>query len=221
MCLADIDVAIFCGGKGTRIAEHLGDIPKVLAPVGDSTILDILIGHLRKYGAKRFVLSAGHLSEKLVKWAWARQQDGRDEEINVNIEAEQGGSGQALINIRYLLKSDPVLVVNGDTLTNANLCRFLDIYQRYGRETAMLWSHPYGRRDLQCAGYYLMSRRMLGKYQHLKFEMWMHKQCQGLGQVDIWRSHYLDIGTPKTLAMAPEFVELINAPEWIPDAARA
>lgn len=217
MCLAEIDIAILCGGKGSRLASVLGDTPKVLAPIGDSTYLDILIARLKTFGAKRMVLSAGHLAEKISKWS---EYPPPGIATVLHIETEQEGSSAAVANIRPYLKSDPVMVINGDTLTNANLCRFLEIYRRYSLEAAQLWSHRWGRRDQQSAGYYLISQRLLGKLKHPKFELFMSRHCEGLGQVDIWRSAFLDIGTPKTLAQAPEFVEFMNVPDWVPDAIR-
>ena len=217
MCLAEIDIAILCGGKGSRLASVLGDTPKVLAPIGDSTYLDILIARLKTFGAKRFILSCGHLSDKVKDW---QKTHGDDISTVIYTETEQQGSSQAVRNVTFWLKSDPVMVINGDTLTNANLCRFLEIYRRYSLEAAQLWSHRWGRRDQQSAGYYLISQRLLGKLKHPKFELFMSRHCEGLGQVDIWRSAFLDIGTPKTLAQAPEFVEFMNVPDWVPDAIR-
>jgi mannose-1-phosphate guanylyltransferase len=224
MCLQNIDVCILCGGLGTRLAGTLGDTPKALAPIGNTTCLDILVTRLKSYGAKRFVLATGHLSHKIVEWAWARELNGpEDEEINVNIESETKGTGAAVVNARHLLRSDPVMIINGDTLTNADLCHFLDIYRRYGLEAAQLWSKRYGRSDLSNGGYYLISQRMLAKVRNAnggEFGRFMATQCEGLGQVDIYRSVFLDIGTPKTLAQAADFVEFMNMPDWVPEVAR-
>ena len=52
MCLGEIDIAVLCGGKGSRLASVLGDTPKVLAPIGDSTYLDILVARLKTFGAE-------------------------------------------------------------------------------------------------------------------------------------------------------------------------
>ena len=223
MCLENIDVCILCGGLGTRLSATLGDTPKVLAPIGDTTFIDILITRLKTFGARRFVLAAGHLSQKVVSWAWERELNSPlpdDEEINVSIESESKGTTHALLTAKPLLQSDPVLVINGDTLTNANMCRFLEIYRRYGLETAQLWSKRYGRRDFGNAGYYLLSQKALAKKMHPKLEIFMTQQCEGLGQVDIYRSFFLDIGTPKTLAQAPDFLEFMKIPDYVPEAAR-
>jgi NDP-sugar pyrophosphorylase family protein len=221
MCLKDIDICILCGGLGTRLAATLGDTPKVLAPIGDSTYIDILITRLKSFGARRFVLAAGHLSQKVVSWAWERELNGPDdEEINVSIESESRGTTHALLAAKPLLHSDPVLVIHGDTLTNANMCRFLEIYRRYGLETAHLWSKRYGRRDFGNAGYYLISQKAMAKKMHPSFALHMTKECEGLGQVDIYRSFFLDIGTPKTLAQAPDFLEFMKIPDYVPEAAR-
>ena len=55
------DAIILCGGLGTRLKDVQPDIPKILTPVGDKVLLDILIGQIVSAGVNRIILSLGHL----------------------------------------------------------------------------------------------------------------------------------------------------------------
>ncbi len=64
-CLEDIDVVILAGGLGTRIRDALGDTPKLLAPIGGTAFLDLLIRRLQSCRVRRLGLGPGHLAEKV------------------------------------------------------------------------------------------------------------------------------------------------------------
>ena len=58
------DAIILCGGLGTRLQSIQPDLPKILTPIGDRTLLDILLCQITRAGLNRVILSLGHLSEK-------------------------------------------------------------------------------------------------------------------------------------------------------------
>ena len=66
MVLGDIDVVILCGGRGERLSSVLPDRPKVLATIGEQTLLDILIDDITRFGFKRIILSVGYLKEQII-----------------------------------------------------------------------------------------------------------------------------------------------------------
>ena len=51
------DAIILCGGLGTRLKSVQPDLPKVLTPIGDLALIDILISQLTKAGINRIILS--------------------------------------------------------------------------------------------------------------------------------------------------------------------
>lgn len=220
MTLENIDIAILCGGKGTRLAPVIGNIPKVLAPIGKTTPLDVIVGQLRKFGAHRFTLLAGYLGDQIVTWA---NNYAGDVEFNVHIESEQRSTGRAVIDARHNLKSDPIMVVNGDTITNANIGRMMEVYYRYGDplEAATLWVRRLPTHNNTNAGYYLISQRLLQRTIHPKFELYIGKHIHELGRVTQTRAWFLDIGTPRTYALAQQYVGIVDTQDWIPDAIRA
>jgi glucose-1-phosphate cytidylyltransferase len=53
-------VVLFCGGLGTRVAEHSGDPPKPMLRIGARPILWHLMKYYAHFGHKDFILCLGH-----------------------------------------------------------------------------------------------------------------------------------------------------------------
>jgi NDP-sugar pyrophosphorylase family protein len=122
-CLASIDILVLAGGLGTRIRPVLGDTPKLLAPIGGRPYLWHLLEWLRKFGARRIVLGLGHGAGAVLDYLRAQPAAGLD--ILTLLEPSPLGTAGAIRFARAQLRSDPVLVLNGDTFVNANLCALL------------------------------------------------------------------------------------------------
>jgi NDP-sugar pyrophosphorylase family protein len=63
--LSRMDVVVLAGGRGTRLAGLLGDLPKILAPIGDRPYLAHLLGFLSRFGATRVILCLGHIADRV------------------------------------------------------------------------------------------------------------------------------------------------------------
>lgn len=135
-CLGKIDVVVLAGGLGTRIQDTLGDTPKILAPIGDKVFLDILLARLSAFGAKRVVLGLGHLGKQVVAHLDGNKPKGL--KIVTAIEATPLGTAGALRFLAPRFKSDPVMVMNGDSFIGADLCRFLNAHRKSGAEGSIL-----------------------------------------------------------------------------------
>lgn len=122
-CLAGIDVAILAGGLGTRIRAVLEDTPKVLAPVARRPLLDRLLDWLESYGADRVVLCLGHLADRVV--AHVEAGPPRRCAIVPVVEPAPLGTAGALAFAQPTFRPGPVMVLNGDTLVDADLCAFV------------------------------------------------------------------------------------------------
>jgi mannose-1-phosphate guanylyltransferase len=119
-CLATIDVLVLAGGLGTRIRPVLGDTPKLLAPIAGQPYLWHLFDWLGKFGARRIVLGLGHGAAAVLDYLKARPA--ADFDIRPVVEPIPLGTAGAIRFARGELHSDPVLVLNGDTFVNADLC---------------------------------------------------------------------------------------------------
>jgi mannose-1-phosphate guanylyltransferase len=125
--LSGIDIAVLAGGLGTRIAGVLGDTPKVLAPVGGRPFLEVLLNRLR--GARKVVLCLGHLAPKVTEWL---EENPPPVPVECVIEPKPLGTAGALRFARHHLTSDPVLVMNGDSVVETDLGGFIDDHRRSG-----------------------------------------------------------------------------------------
>lgn len=130
------DAIILCGGLGTRLKDVQQGIPKILTPVGDKVLLDILIGQIVSAGVNRIILSLGHLSEKVVEYVNIIDRS-NIEIVNV-IESKPLGTGGALKLACSKSQSDYFLVVNGDSYTDIKPSDLLKFHIRNKSFATML-----------------------------------------------------------------------------------
>lgn len=234
-CLNDIDVIVLAGGLGTRIRDTLGDTPKLLASVNDRPFLDFLIGRLKGFGAGRLVLGLGHLGERVEEHLKSHPPEGID--IVTLIEPEPLGTAGALRFIAPRIESDPVMVMNGDSFTGADLCDFVQAHRRSGAEGSILATEvedtaefgrlnvsPEGRvlefseKDssqtgpgLINAGVYLFSTAMMARIEAMEGPSLERDVFQSLAPgtlgAVVGQGPFIDIGTPERLAAAAEVLK--------------
>jgi D-glycero-D-manno-heptose 1,7-bisphosphate phosphatase len=115
-------VAILCGGKGTRLGELTSTTPKPLLPVGGEPFLGRLLMEVRRHGFRRILLLAGFQSDQINAFA----RDAREQlavEIDVSVEPALAGTGGALAHARDLL-DETFILLNGDSWFDINLLDF-------------------------------------------------------------------------------------------------
>lgn len=154
-CLEALDIFILAGGLGTRIRPVLGDLPKILAPILGRPYLAYLLDWLERFGARRVVLGLGHRAQAVMDYLDARPA-GRIEVATV-IEPSPLGTAGAIRFARGALQSDPVLVMNGDSFTDADLCALVDRHRAAKAIGTMLCAEVddagrYGRVELDQSG---------------------------------------------------------------------
>jgi NDP-sugar pyrophosphorylase family protein len=231
-CLEALDVFILAGGLGTRIRPVLGDLPKILAPISGRPYLAYLLDWLRRFGARRIVLGLGHKAEAVVDYMKA-QPAGPLELVTV-IEPSPLGTAGAIRHAREALRSDPVLVMNGDSFTDADLCAFVDYHTASEATGSILCAEVsdagrYGRVEIDQrgriagfvekdaafhgsalinAGIYLLSPALLDDIARSDAASLERDIFQRLppGSLAAFtgRFRFIDIGTPESLAAAPD-----------------
>jgi glucose-1-phosphate cytidylyltransferase len=67
--LAQMNVAILCGGRGTRLQEHSAELPKPLVEIGGRPILWHVIRIYAAQGLRRFLLLTGYRGEAVAEFA--------------------------------------------------------------------------------------------------------------------------------------------------------
>ena len=120
-----LTVAILAGGLGTRLRPVVSDRPKVIADVGGRPFLEWSMDALDRHGFRDVVLCAGYQSERLSQTLGSRQGN---LQLRYSVEDQPLGTGGALRHALPLLKSDLVLVLNGDSFCEVNLRAFLEAH---------------------------------------------------------------------------------------------
>lgn len=124
-----LDVLILCGGLGTRLHSVLGNYPKSMADIGGRPLLHVLIDQTQKWGFKRFILCIGHQGH-IIRQYFKDIQAFTNIKILFSEEVEPLGTGGAIKNAEEIVRSDPFLVMNGDTLSNLKLDDFINFHKK-------------------------------------------------------------------------------------------
>jgi len=115
------DVAILCGGMGTRLRSVLGERPKVLAEVDGRPFLDFLIETIVAQGFQRIVLCTGQGRDQIRRHVSGQTYGA---EVLFSEETSPLGTGGALRLCRPHIQTDRLLLLNGDSYTDLPLDAF-------------------------------------------------------------------------------------------------
>jgi len=123
---------ILAGGRGERLRPYTDDRPKPMVEVDGRPLIAFELGWLLSYGINQVVLSCGYRWQMLQAYLGNGSRWGLD--ITYAVERERLGRGGG---IRFAMEhldagSDPVIVTNGDNITNINLDMMLAQHRRSG-----------------------------------------------------------------------------------------
>ena len=104
---------ILAGGRGTRLAPYTSILPKPLMPIGDRSILEIVVHQLAECGITDITFSVGYLSH-LIRAVFDHRADDRTS-IKYVHEEEALGTAAPLRLVPGL--DDSFILMNGDVLT--------------------------------------------------------------------------------------------------------
>jgi NDP-sugar pyrophosphorylase family protein len=116
--VSDLDALVLCGGLGTRLRPLVSGCPKPLAEVAGRPFLTILLDSLARQGLRRFILCAGFLAEVIEALQPELTCFG---EVEISRETSPLGTGGAVLQAIPRTRSDPVLVLNGDSICRVDL----------------------------------------------------------------------------------------------------
>ena len=136
---------VMAGGYGHRLRPFTEDIPKPMLPVGGRPLLELTIEQLRSAGIRKVNL-ATHYKGDLISQHFG---DGRDFQMDIQYVEEIQPLGTAGALTLLDESDEPLLVINGDILTQIDFRALLD-YHRDNRAdmTVAVKEHevklPYG-----------------------------------------------------------------------------
>jgi D-glycero-alpha-D-manno-heptose 1-phosphate guanylyltransferase len=177
------DAILLCGGAGLRLRSVIGNAPKGMARVAGRPFLELLLYQLLRHGFERVILAVGYQNE-MIHSHFGVRTFGLD--LVYSIEASPLGTGGALRNAADLVESESVLIMNGDSHTDADLNKLVASHHEAKADASVVVVPADGRADCgsvrvdECgrlarfdekqgsaeasyvnAGIYLLSRNML------------------------------------------------------------
>jgi glucose-1-phosphate cytidylyltransferase len=126
--LADLPVAILCGGRGVRLRPATEKVPKALVPVNGRPILDYVIDRYVGQGVGRFVLCVGYRGADICR---------RYRERSPRLPVEFSDLGEEASMLARVLAVRPharprLMVSYGDTFTSLDLIAMLKAHLASG-----------------------------------------------------------------------------------------
>jgi len=137
---------VMAGGQGTRLRPYTEKCPKPLLPVAGKPMLEHIIERAKGEGFQQFVFAIhyfGHMIEDYFG-------DGRDWQAHIDYLREETPLGTAgAISLLPTRPDVPILVTNGDVLTDIRYGELLDFHCSHGAAATMAvrlheWQHPFG-----------------------------------------------------------------------------
>ena len=137
---------IMAGGQGTRLRPYTEQCPKPMLKVGDKPMLEHIIVLAKSEGFGRFVLAVHYLGHMIEEYFGDGQRLG----VRIDYLREETPLGTAgAISLLDPQPNLPVVVTNGDVLTDIRYGELLDFHCRNAAAATMAvriheWQHPFG-----------------------------------------------------------------------------
>lgn len=148
-----LPVVIMAGGKGTRLAPFTNVLPKPLIPMGDRTVIEIIIDQFLPYGLDRFHLSVNYKSKILKSFF---EELSPKYSVAYLEEREPRGTAGALRAL-YEDSRESLIVTNCDIIIQADLGDLVSFHTENNYDLTLVaslkdYKIPYGVCELEKGG---------------------------------------------------------------------
>jgi NDP-sugar pyrophosphorylase family protein len=127
----DLPVVIMAGGKGARLDPFTKILPKPLIPIGDKSIIEVIMDNYAEYGMSEFFLSVNHKA-KMVKAYF--EEFSKNYHISYIEEDQPLGTAGALKLLEHKMRT-PFFVSNCDVLIKAD---YSHVYKYHVEEKCIM-----------------------------------------------------------------------------------
>jgi dTDP-glucose pyrophosphorylase/CBS domain-containing protein len=118
---------VMAGGYGTRLRPLTDERPKPMLPVGGRPLLELVIEQLRDAGIRQVNLTT-HYKRELISEHFG---DGQDFGVEIRYVEENQPLGTAGALSMLDQSDEPLLVINGDILTQVDFVAMLDFHREH------------------------------------------------------------------------------------------
>jgi dTDP-glucose pyrophosphorylase len=149
----NLPVVIMAGGQGTRLAPFTNVLPKPLIPVGDRTVIEIIIDQFLPYGLNCFHLSVNYKAKILKSFF---EELAPSYAVTYLEEKEPRGTAGGLRAL-YSPTAEPLIVTNCDIVIRADFAELVSFHVNHDYDLTLVASvkdyHiPYGVCELENGG---------------------------------------------------------------------
>lgn len=146
-----LQAVIMAGGFGTRLRPMTEDVPKPMIPVGEKPVLEHIINRLSGCGIKEIKITTHYLSDKIKDYFG----DGKNFDVTLDYINEENPLGTAGALSQIEDAKDPLLVINGDILTDIDFGKMFEFHREQRADLTVgvrryEFQVPYG--VIQCEG---------------------------------------------------------------------
>ena len=127
-------VVLMAGGFGKRMRPKTNNIPKPMLKVNGRPILEQVIESVRDCGFKNIIITTHYLKDKIINYF----KDGKKWGVNISYICEDKplGTAGSLGLIKEIINK-PILVTNGDVISNINFSEILDYHNFHKADATM------------------------------------------------------------------------------------
>ena len=145
--MAAITQAFVLGaGLGTRLRPLTDDLPKPLVPIFQKRLITFALDHLISIGMTKFFVNTHHLPERFAEVF--RRSTYRDRQIDFHHEPVLLETAGGIANISDSLGREPLLIYNGDILTDLPVERLIDNHLQTGNMVTLALRAAGGPKDI-------------------------------------------------------------------------
>ena len=222
-------VVIMAGGQGKRLRPYTENCPKPMLEVNEKPILEHVLEQYISHGFTRFFISVNYLKEHIIDYFG----DGSKWSVSINYLIEDKPLGTAgslkLLEDMKCTEEEPLIVTNGDILSNLNPIHLLEYHHRNNADATIcarenLIACQFGVieacgvelksitekpviRNLVNAGVYVVSTELLqyiARATMLDMPAFLQNVQKSGKRVTVFPMHeyWLDVGAPETLRQA-------------------
>ena len=134
-------VVILAGGKGLRLSNITSELPKPMILIDGIPLIQHIINHYSHYGFNDFIICTGYKSDIIEDYFLNNMPD----EISIKIvnSGEYSSMTDRLWSIRKEINNEPFLLSYADNLSNVNINKIIDSFNKSDRILTLAAVHPY------------------------------------------------------------------------------
>jgi dTDP-glucose pyrophosphorylase len=145
-----VSAVVMAGGYGARLRPLTNEIPKPMLPLRDKPLLEHTIDSLRRYGIQQVYMATHYKPEAFSNYFG----DGRAFGVQIEYIHEGEPLGTAGVLATLPKGDDPLLVINGDIVTDVSYEAMLQFHRDSGAEMTVgirqyEFSVPYGVTEME------------------------------------------------------------------------